>query len=344
MNQPLISIITPSFNRAEIVHETADSIFNQTYINWEWIIVDDGSTDNSWDVLNEFVSKDPRVKIFKRDREPKGACMCRNIAVENCSGDYLIFLDTDDLLAPFCLEQRLNAMQNAPDCDFIIFPMLLFKKEVNDLGLLWNVETGEDDLFRILAGDPICQGTGTLWKKNSFVRIGMWNVELKLWQDIELHIRSLLSGMVYEKRMDLPPDVYLRISDISLSRTAFHSLPKLKSRMDVFYAACKAILTSNTSAIHEEGIRIMGLDIIMNAIKSGYYTQANELIIFCGQKNVFTKSGIDILKRYRFIWKYKFYKIGVLVNYFNKRVNQLAPEKKTNIGKIKWREPKEVYL
>ncbi|HEY9364232.1 MAG TPA: glycosyltransferase family A protein, partial [Chitinophagaceae bacterium] len=126
MNNPVVSIITPSFNRADIIHETAASIFNQTYPFWEWIITDDGSTDNSWEVLNEFAAKDNRVKIYKREKELKGACACRNISVEKSGGDYLIFLDTDDLLASFCLEQRVKAMQEDSKCDFIIFPMLLF--------------------------------------------------------------------------------------------------------------------------------------------------------------------------------------------------------------------------
>src|SRR4051812_28957052 len=108
-----------------MVGETAASIFAQTYPNWEWMIVDDGSTDNSWEVLQGFAANDSRVRIFQRDREPKGACTCRNIAVEKATGDYVIFLDTDDLLATFCLEQRVKAMDEHPDCDFVIFPMLL---------------------------------------------------------------------------------------------------------------------------------------------------------------------------------------------------------------------------
>src|SRR5690606_21008508 len=208
--------------------------FNQTYENWEWMIVDDGSTDNSWDVLQSFAARDQRVKIYKRDREPKGACICRNIAVERCSGDYVMFLDTDDLLAPFCLEQRAKAVSEAPDCDFVIFPMLLFKKTPDDLGLLWNIDKDEDDLSRVLKGDAVCQGTGPLWKKRSFVDVGMWNADLKLWQDVELHIRSFLYPVKYKKRLDLSPDVYLRISDDSLSRINYHSAPKLKSRNEVY--------------------------------------------------------------------------------------------------------------
>ncbi|MBZ0097708.1 MAG: glycosyltransferase family 2 protein, partial [Taibaiella sp.] len=241
MNNPRISIITPSFNRADVVEETARSIFNQSYSDWEWVIVDDGSTDNSWAVLESFARRDSRVKIYRRDREPKGACTCRNIGVEKSTGDYLLFLDTDDVLASYCLSNRLSAMQEDPGYDFIIFPMLLFKKKVDDLKLLWNIDKAEDDLLRVLKGDAICQGTGTLWKKQSFQKVGMWNEELKLWQDVELHIRSFLFPVRYKKRMDMDPDVYLRISDDSLSRVSYHSEPKLHSRIKVYKYAIEHI-------------------------------------------------------------------------------------------------------
>jgi len=87
VDNPLVSIITPSLNCADIIHETAASIFSQTYPYWEWVIVDDGNRDNSLENLEECEAKDEQVKIFKRDREPKGAFACRNIAVEKSTGD-----------------------------------------------------------------------------------------------------------------------------------------------------------------------------------------------------------------------------------------------------------------
>ena len=78
----MISIITPNFNRAYIIEETAESILNQTNDNWEWVIVDDGSTDASWETLKSYQARDSRIRVFKRNREPKGACTCRNIGVE----------------------------------------------------------------------------------------------------------------------------------------------------------------------------------------------------------------------------------------------------------------------
>ena len=223
MNHPVVSIITPSYNRADLVEETARSIYSQHYPHWEWVIVDDGSTDGSWEILEGFAATDDRVRIFRRHRQPKGACACRNIAVEKATGKYLIFLDTDDVLADHCLEQRVAAMQQAPDIDFIIFPMLMFKRERHDMNLLWNIDKEGDDIERLLFGDGVCPGTGTIWKKESFVRIGMWKEDLGMWQDVELHLRSMLEGLKFAKRFDLPPDIYLRVSDVSISRTGFHS-------------------------------------------------------------------------------------------------------------------------
>ncbi|MBK7735528.1 MAG: glycosyltransferase family 2 protein [Chitinophagaceae bacterium] len=190
--------------------------------------------DDSWQKLESYAAKDNRVKIFKRNRQPKGANACRNIGTENCSGQYLVFIDTDDLLASFCLEQRVNAALQNPEADFIIFPSLLFKKQPDDLKLLWNIDRDEDEINRLLTGANPLPGNRDLLEKESFVRVGMFDEKLLLWQDIELHLRAYLNGLNFKKRFDLLPDLFIRISDISLSRTGFHSLPKLNSRIAVF--------------------------------------------------------------------------------------------------------------
>ncbi len=319
-----VSIITPSYNRAYIIDETAQSIFNQTYSNWEWVIVDDGSTDNSWEVIQQYANSDSRVKVYQRNREPKGACVCRNIAVEKCTGDYLIFLDTDDLLAPYCLQQRIKAIEEQPESDFVIFPMLIFKKKPDDMLILWNVDTEEDDLNRILRNDPICQGTGTIWKKESFKRIGMWKEDLMLWQDIELHIRSLLWPLKFNKRMDLPPDIYLRVSDDSLSRVGYFSEPKMKSRVQVFIDACNRINETNQFDKYREGLRVMGLDVIKSAINSRQYDLAKVSIEFSKNANVFSTKEISLLKRLCTMHKLRLYKLPFVYDVVLSEVNKLS--------------------
>lgn len=335
MNYGRVAIITPSFNRGYIVHETAESIFNQTYSDWEWVIVDDGSTDDSWEILRSFAEKDSRVKIYKRDREPKGACTCRNIAVEKCTGDYVMFLDTDDVLAPYCLEQRVRAMSEEPECDFVIFPMMLFKKEPGDLKLLWNIDKEENELSRQLKGDAICQGTGPLWKKTSFQQVGMWNEELKLWQDVELHIRSFVYPVRYKKRLDLKPDVYLRISEDSLSRVGYHAGPKLKSRNKVYTYALEEIAKRGLLQQYRDGLRTMGIDVIVSLIKGRQYKEAEELIRVSTSYGVFVRDEARQIKRYMYASMARLYKIPTLFKYVNANVTSMVARPDVTIGKIK---------
>ena len=339
MSNHTISIITPSFNRADIIHETAESIFSQTYPHWEWVIVDDGSTDNSWEKLEEYAAKDERVKIFKRDREPKGACACRNIAIEKSTGDYLIFLDSDDLMSSFCLQQRVETMVQYPDCDFVVFPMLLFKEKPDDLKLLWNIDKPDDDIDRILLGDAVCQGTGTLWKKKSFMGIGMWDEKLMLWQDIELHLRSLLKPLKYQKRLDLRPDVFLRISDVSLSRTAFHSYPKFQSRVQVLLQTLEQASQRGLVQKHKKGLQVMFTDLLVNAANSNYKSDIQYLFELQGQYGLFEKSEMKYLRRYVFLRQSKLYKIPFLQQRAFQNVYQKTSAVESTLNKVLFNEP-----
>lgn len=332
----VVSIITPSFNRAYIVDETAQSIFNQTYPHWEWVITDDGSTDESWEKLQQYAASDSRVKIFKRDRDPKGACVCRNISVERCTGDYVMFLDTDDVLASFCLEQRVKAMQENEDCDFVIFPMLLFKSKPDDTRIIWNIDKDEDDLARILRGDAVCQGTGPLWKKSSFVKVGMWKEDLKLWQDIELHIRSLLYPIEYKKRLDLRPDVFLRISDDSLSRVGYYSAPKMQSRISVYNYACSKIKEAGLQQKYAAPLKVMGIDVLVSAVKSGYYEGASEMVETLNCYKVVDSQEIKKINRYIAFSKAKLYKLPFLYKGVQQKVMDMGHAGDVTITSVKW--------
>jgi glycosyltransferase involved in cell wall biosynthesis len=270
---PVVSICIPSFNRADLIAETLDSIAAQTYQAWEAIVVDDGSTDGSQSVVAAISAADSRVRLLERERAPKGACTCRNIAVEEARGRYVMFLDTDDLLAPFCLEQRVAVLEADHTLDFAIFPMLLFEGSPDTASRLWNVDTGEDDFLRVLRMDPVCQGTGTLWRKDSFARMGMWNESLRLWQDIELHLRAFSSGLNYSRHFDFPPDVYIRETDTSLSRAGYNTPEKLESRGEVARTAV-AILRGKRPDLLREA-RFLCVSVVIGAGSSGALDQAD---------------------------------------------------------------------
>lgn len=102
----LISIITPCFNGSKFIESTYDSVKAQTYSYWEWIIVDDCSSDDSFLLLSKIAEQDNRVKVYKLDKN-SGSAAARNFGLEKCSGDYITFLDIDDLLSPeYLFEQK----------------------------------------------------------------------------------------------------------------------------------------------------------------------------------------------------------------------------------------------
>jgi teichuronic acid biosynthesis glycosyltransferase TuaG len=106
----LISIITPSYNSEKFISKTIESVINQTYQNWEMIIVDDCSPDNSNKIVEEYCKKDSRIKLIKLEKN-SGPAVARNRAIEEAKGRYIAFLDADDLWKPEKLEKQINFMK-----------------------------------------------------------------------------------------------------------------------------------------------------------------------------------------------------------------------------------------
>lgn len=333
MNE-LVSIITPSYNRAALIDETAQSIFGQTYSNWEWIIVDDGSTDNSWSILQAYASADERVKIFKRERGPKGACACRNIGVEMSKGGFLIFLDTDDLLEPFCLAQRVGAMSADPDLDFGIFPSLMFTSQPFDLNLWWNIDKSSDELNRQFHQDAICQGTGILIKRSSFIKVGMWNEELYLWQDIDLFFRLYIQGYRYKKFFHLAPDLHNRMNVTSMSRGDFFAKEKLDSRTLVIKNTVKLLKENNLQMKIAEAKYMTG-EIVSGLARSKYYTAARGLCVWAKDEMVITGEEKKILLSLVSYYQNRFYKFPFFKNRLKKY--QRSFHIQNTLGKIPYK-------
>ena len=106
--QKLVSIIIPVYNRESYILKTLKSVQVQTYKNWECIIIDDGSTDNGVEKIGEFISSDARFKLYQRPPNlKKGASSCRNYGLRVSKGNFIQFLDSDDLLHPEKLKQQI---------------------------------------------------------------------------------------------------------------------------------------------------------------------------------------------------------------------------------------------
>ncbi|MGT2846759.1 glycosyltransferase family 2 protein [Streptococcus massiliensis] len=106
----LVSIITPTFNCGEYIGETIESVCNQTYKKWEMIIVDDCSTDNTSKVVEKYLKDDSRIKYYRLTRN-SGAAIARTKAIDLSTGNFIAFLDSDDLWSPDKLEKQLTFMK-----------------------------------------------------------------------------------------------------------------------------------------------------------------------------------------------------------------------------------------
>lgn len=107
----MVSIITPAYNAKEYIHDTIKSVMDQTYSQWELIIIDDCSTDNTFDIAQEYATIDSRIKVI-RTSQNGGVARARNIGLEQASGDYIAFVDSDDLWVPEKLSKQVTFMQS----------------------------------------------------------------------------------------------------------------------------------------------------------------------------------------------------------------------------------------
>lgn len=106
----LVSILTPTYNAEKFIQATIESALNQTYQNWEMILVDDASTDETVSIIEQYAQKDDRIKLFKLP-ENRGNGFARNAALEKAIGKYIAYLDADDLWFPEKLEKQIQFLK-----------------------------------------------------------------------------------------------------------------------------------------------------------------------------------------------------------------------------------------
>ncbi|QDH79799.1 glycosyltransferase family 2 protein [Echinicola soli] len=184
---PLISILIPNYNKAPYIRETLDSVLNQTYQNWECIVVDDHSTDESWGILEEYSAKDNRFRIYRRpDHLAKGGNVCRNYAFELSKGEYINWFDSDDLMISYSLECRVSRIG---DNDFVVLQGVFWDKK-SDYGMIINKVTFEEVRETFLNLTPAWVTPSLLIKKEFLVVNNVkWNEELPFFQDVIYNFR-----------------------------------------------------------------------------------------------------------------------------------------------------------
>ncbi len=147
----LVSIVIPVYNTSKYLSQCLNSVINQTYKSLEIICVDDGSTDNSLSILKEYADKDSRIRIFTKKNEGKGAASARNLGLANATGDYILFLDSDDFFELNMVEDVVNKAEEK-NADVVIYKAQWFDDKQSRVTKIYE----PIELQNVPANDPFC--------------------------------------------------------------------------------------------------------------------------------------------------------------------------------------------
>ncbi|TDU34406.1 glycosyltransferase involved in cell wall biosynthesis [Gelidibacter sediminis] len=186
-DQPLVSIIIPTFNRAHLIGETLDSVLAQTYQNWECIVVDDGSTDGTETLMTDYVTKDTRFQYHQRpDSHLPGGNGARNYGFDLSKGEYVQWFDDDDVMLPVFLEVKLTAFTE--NNDLIICSGLMVDRDLNSIGIL-----SYDDTVSLFKGFVLWRNQITtncvLFKRQFLLNLNLFNPQILRGQESEFFSR-----------------------------------------------------------------------------------------------------------------------------------------------------------
>lgn len=193
-----VSIIIPTYNRSHLISETLDSVLKQTYATWECIVIDDGSQDDTIAVINSFVEKDARFRLLIRPLERiKGASTCRNIGLENAQGEFIQFLDSDDLISSDKLTEQVNLLKDCQENVIVTCKWGRFKKDANDSTVYYSLKTYRDFNNTLDFLDALTYSKGYfppnayLIKTDIIRKVGLWNENISINDDGEFMMRVI---------------------------------------------------------------------------------------------------------------------------------------------------------
>lgn len=249
---PLVTIVTPTYNQAEYLAETIESILAQTYPNIEYIVINDGSTDHTENVLNLYRE---RVTCITQENMGQSATLNKGWAI--AKGKFIGYLSSDDILYPDAIKSLVFAIKKSncvcvfPDSNLI---------DVNGKTIKKNVSK-KFDLEDLIVNQECYIGPGALFKKEAFIKYGGWDTSLKLAPDREFWIRisqdgnfcflqKVLAGyrlhpesISYSEVSENVSSEYLRVLDNYFN--TFVVPVSIKERKNEAYAKAKLIVVRN---------------------------------------------------------------------------------------------------
>jgi len=211
---PKVSIILPTYNRAEYILEAIDSVRKQTYLNWELLIVDDGSGDNTAELVTQI--KDKRIQLHKTASR-LGITGTRNEGLRKANGELIAFIDSDDLWAPVKLQKQAEALNQYPEAGFTLTGGYNFRKLNEPLEFFYKQNGGlkcDDLLIPFFKSEVAATTPSLLFRRQCLEVTGFFN-ESKSFADVEfiVSLASHYKGIVLYEHL-----FYRRLHDSNVSK------------------------------------------------------------------------------------------------------------------------------
>ena len=284
--KPLLSVIIPCYNNGNYLVKMIDCFRRQTSSDWEMIIVDDGSTDDTPIVVKERIKDVPNIQYMPRNREPKGSVVCRNIGFEYSKGKYVCHLDADDLVSDTFVEHRVAFMEAHPDIDYASFPAKSFRDE-NNLPTFsskvdtWGVgEEGMDLLEKFLRVEYPFSVWNNIYRKEAIKDLP-WDETVQIYTDFSFIIPCILSGLKHSFSGIEEVDYFYRVvpSNKVAMTTSFISQAKCDSTIYLFSKTMDSLISNDLFEKYKRDFfRFIVLHYV-RMLKGGTFDNVNKYIL-----------------------------------------------------------------
>jgi len=290
-----ISIIVATWNRAHLISETLESISNQTYENWECLIIDDGSKDNTAKIVDTFVSSDSRFIYKQRSKKySKGIPGCRNQGIDDAKGDFIIFFDDDDIVHP---ENLLTCFillsdKNLSFCRYDKKPFndnikkIVFQKIKLPYSKVFKIE----DLGKMITGDIPFASCCVMWDKKCFQN-ERFNEELMYAEEWECYSRILAEGFT---GLSLNEVLYYNRKHINSNTGEFQNNNKVRKNSKI---KATILIVKNLAS---KGLLSSGLKKFF--IRLGFTLKSKKII-----QNTLKATGAPRTEFFKYLLGYNFY-------------------------------------
>lgn len=284
-SQPTVSVVVPSYNYGHYIGETIESLQAQTYENWECFVVDDGSTDNTEEVVAAYAAKDSRIRYIRQENNKQAAA--RNTGIHDSTGMYFQFLDADDLIESEKLERHVSYLENHPEVDIVYSSARYFRSEnlnerllsrsysMWDDGESWMPElSGQgSSVLRALLRNNIMVVNSPLIRRSVIEAVGLFDPGLTPVEDWDYWIRCAAKGFRFSYDASEKSCALVRSHALSVSADGRRMLrATVRMRKGISALPLDAELHSLNRRMLAEAEGLLGIEEVINGqLRKGVY-------------------------------------------------------------------------